>query len=171
MGNLHIENDVSKVVHNLDTIDALLKDAPDAAQAEGSDRDSIELLKQKIRRVMAAEQSELNLLDGTVQADQIHHLAQAGNDTGLMTTGPESMDPAVERSQSVTAMFDPVQPLTAMHIASLALYRAAVIVDREHSFTKALLPLAAQCNAPAHPAAQPGPAASPIDSHTGQNPP
>lgn len=158
MGNLHIENGVSKVVHNLDAIDALLKDAPDAAKAEGSDHDSIELLKQKVRSITAAEQSELNLLDGAVRADQTYQLSQAGNYTGLMTTGPESPpDP----TRSLTAMFQPVQPLEAMHIADLALYRAARIVARERSLTETLLPLAAQCSGLAKPAALPAPTASP----------
>lgn len=159
MGGLHVENDVSKVVHNLDAIEALLKDAPDAVKTEGSDHDSIELLKQKVRSIIAAEQSELNLLDGTVQAAQTYHLMQAGNETGLMTTGPE---PGTDPSRSLTAMFEPVQPLDAMHIADWALNRAAIIVARERSFTKTLLPLAAQCNVPSNPAASPEPAASPL---------
>jgi hypothetical protein len=162
MGTLHIENDVSRVVHNLNAIDSLLKDSPDAAKNEGSDHDSIELLKQKIRLVTAAEQSELNLLDGTVQADQTYHLAQAGNSTGLMTTGQSSMDPAVDPSQSVATMLRPVQPLDAMHLAGIALYRAAIIVKREQNFTKALLSLAAQCKAPANSPVPPGPAGSPF---------
>ncbi len=159
MGTLHVENDVSKIVRNLDAIQALLKDPPDAAKIEGRDHDSIVLLKQKIRLITAAEESEIDLLDGTVRATQTYDLMQAANETGLMTTGPQ---PGADPSRSLTAMFEPVQPLGAMHVADLAHYRAAVIASRERGFTKALLPLAAQCNVPANPTAWPEPAASPF---------
>jgi hypothetical protein len=158
MGGLHVENDVSKVVRNLDAISALLKESPDAAQTEDSDRNSIESLEQKIRLIADAEHAELNVLDGTVQASQTYWLMQAGNATGLMTTGPQ---PGADPSEPLTAMFAPVQPLGAMHIADAALSRAAAIVSRERSFTETLLPLAAECDVPVPPAL-PGPAVSPL---------
>lgn len=85
---LHLENDISRIVRNLDTVDRLLRAAnADAAANEGADRDTIEKLAAKLRAVADAQRAQLNTLDGTLESEQMAELMNTDLPLALTTSG------------------------------------------------------------------------------------
>jgi hypothetical protein len=141
LGSLHLENDVSAIIRNLDEIDDLLRDAPDAATNEGSDHAAIEQLKSQLGAAEGAQRAELNVLDGASETQQLSRMFNdnpAGAD--LTFTGPTPPPGLAPNAQ-----------LPARALARAALQGVSVILDREHEFTKTLIPIAAQCRGSATP--------------------
>jgi hypothetical protein len=136
MGSLHLENDVAAITRNLDKMDELLRDAPDAATADGADHAAIERLKSQLGAAEAAQRAELNVLDGASEAQQF---ARAFNDD------PAGFDLTFTGWRPPPSEVTPSGQLPSRPIARAALQGVSVILDREHEFTKTLLPLAAQC--------------------------
>jgi hypothetical protein len=158
LGALHLEKDASSIAGNLDAIDALLKDGPDAARLEANDRDSAELLKGKVRSVTDAERSELNILNGTIQSAQMSNATQSGDPFAVSNLGAPGApaDPSASATSSSSSSFGP----SAMaSVAQAAVHDATVVLSREQDLIVVLQPLAAECNSPVP--ALDGPAASP----------
>ncbi|HKU80817.1 MAG TPA: hypothetical protein VJP76_01510 [Candidatus Tumulicola sp.] len=85
---LHLENDISQIVRNLDTVDHLLRtqDAQAAAN-EGADHDVIAELSAKLRSVADAQRAELNTLDGTLESEEMAELMNSDLPLALTTSG------------------------------------------------------------------------------------
>ena len=84
MDKLRLENDVEEIVRNLDVTYKLIEVATaEEAKAEGTDRETIERLKDKLRAVADSQRAELNTLDGRLESEQAAQLS--GADAGLST--------------------------------------------------------------------------------------
>lgn len=85
MDKLHLENDISKLVRNLEVVDSIL----DAKQtdANGSDRYTIEQLQRRLRAIADTQRAELNVLDGTLESEQMAELMNSDLPTDLTSLG------------------------------------------------------------------------------------
>jgi hypothetical protein len=155
MGNLHLENDVAIVAHNLETIDDLLKTSPDAAKSEGADRDSIALLERQLQSIEDAERAELNVFNGVLETVAMTNL-MAESDHFTINVGA----PGTPADPSLGVIIHPLRPSGSINMAEAATGAIGTVEEREQRFTQTLLPLAAQCR-PEPEAASPGPSAPP----------
>jgi hypothetical protein len=87
MDKLHLENDISKIVRNLEAIDRLLRTESSDAAADGSDHATVDDLKSKLRKVADSQRSELNVLDGTLESEEMAELMNSDLPTSLTTSG------------------------------------------------------------------------------------
>jgi hypothetical protein len=69
MDELHLENDVSRIVRNLAAIDALLTQ-PEPPETKPEDSRKIETMKEGLRAVAGQQLATLNVLDGTLESAQ-----------------------------------------------------------------------------------------------------
>jgi hypothetical protein len=69
MDELHLENDVARIVRNLAAIDALLAQ-PERLDTKGEDARTIETMKEVLRAVAGQQLATLNALDGTLESAQ-----------------------------------------------------------------------------------------------------
>ena len=69
MDELHLENDVSRIVRNLAAIDALLAQ-PESPEVKGDDAQKIQAMKESLRAVAGLQRATLNDLDGSLESAQ-----------------------------------------------------------------------------------------------------
>jgi hypothetical protein len=128
---LYLENDVSKIVRNLDAIDDLLNpSAAGASDAVGKDDATIRGLKSDLQAVAGAQRDELNVLDGTLETEAMDELESP---TSVSDAPPKHPLGAGEKYKKLGAQaLDQIRSTQAL----------------ERDFTRALLPIAAKCNVP-----------------------
>lgn len=73
MDQLHLENDISAIVRNLDVVDRLLADEPSEGR-NPDDTKAIAEMKAKLRAVADSQRAVLNIYNGTLQTDQLHEM-------------------------------------------------------------------------------------------------
>lgn len=89
MDKLHLENDISKIVRNLEAIDLLLRTESSDAATDGSDRATVESLKTNLRKVADSQRAELNVLDGTLESEEMAELMNSDLPSSLTSSGFE----------------------------------------------------------------------------------
>jgi len=112
MDELHLENDVSKIVRNLGAVDHLLKPAPDAS-ASPDEVAKIEAMKKRLRDVVWGQLMTLNKLDGDLESSQLAGLLDAPtvNFSDPMQQGmDESRHDAIHRKMMLAASPGPSLP-------------------------------------------------------------
>jgi hypothetical protein len=83
---LHLENDISKIIRNLEVIDGLLRSEAADEAADGSDHTAIERLKAKLRQVAHAQRAGLNVLDGTLESESMGELMSSDLPSSLTSS-------------------------------------------------------------------------------------
>lgn len=123
MDKLHLENDISKVVRNLEAIDTILDAKP--ADANGNDADTIEQLQRKLRAIADTQRAELNVLDGTLESEQMFELMNSDLPTGLTSSGFDLSKLSGDEISSSAAASSSQEPSTAVADATPAAIQPA----------------------------------------------
>lgn len=84
---LRLENDVSKIVENLEAVDRLLQARPQDAAADGTDRATVDRLEANLRKAADAQRAELNVLDGTLESEEMAELTNSDLPSSLTASG------------------------------------------------------------------------------------
>ncbi len=150
MDKLHLENDISKIVRNLEVVDNIL----DAKQtdANGNDRDTIEQLQKQLRAVADTQRAELNVLDGTLESEEMAELMNSDLPTGLTTLGFPLSKLAGDEISSSAAAFTSQEASDAAasgntysQLGAQGLIGIGFTKAVEADFTRSLLSVAASC--------------------------
>jgi hypothetical protein len=79
---LHLENDISKVIHNMDAIQGLLS-APEPPDIDNDDARRIETMEAALTAVANEQIRMVNVLHGTLATSQANDAQQGGSGSGM----------------------------------------------------------------------------------------
>ena len=124
LDEVRASNDVGAIVKNVSDAGALISDAKDFPQRPASSDGLIANdLKQKLQRVMDAQQLTINVLNGMIETERLGRMQHEGLDTLSGVVGPQTVPIS---SPSV----DPEKPISYLDVAGLPATADMVIDPR-----------------------------------------
>lgn len=149
MDMLHLENDIANIRRNLDVIYALLAQATSAAaSAQGADNATLEDLKDRLRKIADSQRAQLNVLGGTLDAEQ---MAEMNADIPRDPSGGPDIESS-KGGESLPAAPSPTEtPSDTFSGGSLGKIELQVVDGMnsthrvEGEFTASLAPIVARC--------------------------
>ena len=151
---LHLENDVSKIVRNLQATSDLLN-RPDPAGTGPADAAAIAAMKSQLRKVAGEQLATLNTLDGTLETQQMNQLMGSNDVPNIAGSDTVNSNAAAYGAESVNpkdvAVSEQISMRTPSNVADAPIVRYArasfpALRLAEAQAAEAIVPVATSCD-------------------------